>query len=237
MATVRATFAQPVLAPLNDQQLSVHKHISQFLSGAGIGCLNAGTDNIHRFAAFLLRHVFKIYETETFIFINGQNNRRSRRAFPQGSKPRLFWKTADFSAFFGSWHRYPCILPDKSLFPALVQRHSRPPHQQCGMRMAGGAACVPRAALCRYGETSRASIRASSFSRAFFLCSRHSLPSPQAQRAPGFRQCRPGPRSAPKHDRAPMRRNGPRCRLPAISASLCRAMRTSLLLTYAVNLS
>lgn len=231
MATVRATFTQPIVAPLNDQQLSIHKHIGQLLSSAGIGCLNAGTDNIHFFAAFLLRHTLKIHETKALIFINSQNNRRNGRAFPQGSKPRLFGKTADFSAFFWSWHRYPRILPDESLFPALVQRHSRPPHQQCGMRMAGGAACVPQTALCRYWETSRASIRASSSSRAFFLCSRHSVPSPHAQRAPGFRQCRPGPRFAPEHDRAPMCRTRPRCRrAPPIPASLCCAMRTFLVI-------
>lgn len=76
MATVRTTFAQPVVAPLNNQQFSIHKHVGQFLPGAGIGCLNAGADNIHFFGAFLLRHILKIYETDGLVFINSQNNGR-----------------------------------------------------------------------------------------------------------------------------------------------------------------
>lgn len=154
---------------------------------------------------------------------------------PRGANRVFSGRQQTFLHFFGRGIAIPAYcrtnLFSPHWFSDTVALHIS--SAECEWR--GGLRSTSR--LCRYGETSRASIRASSFSRTFFLCSRHSVPSPHAQRAPGFRQCRPGPRSAPEHDRAPMRRNGPRCRLPAISTSLCRAMRTSLLLIYAVNLS
>lgn len=76
MTTVRPPFAQPIVAPFNNQQFSIHKHVGQFLPGAGISCLNAGADNIHFFGAFLLRHIFKIYEADGLVFINSQDDRR-----------------------------------------------------------------------------------------------------------------------------------------------------------------
>lgn len=121
----------------------------------------------------------------------------------------------------------PCSFSLQSFRGTVVLPPPRNSRQDMNGRQ---AACVPQGALCRYWETSRASIRASSSSRAFFLCSRHSIPSPHAQRAPGFRQCRPS-RFAPEHDRAPMCRTRPRCRrAPPIPASLCCAMRTSLVI-------